>query len=281
MTQEQLIEQIVRQVYTEMGTGATTQNQNYDACDITSKEAKSRILLDSPVDKEAIERMKTHTVARIGVSRAGPRLKTTTLLTLRADHATAQDSVFTDTDTGLIERMGLLAVQTLCESRDQHITRPDLGRQFSRETLDLIKSHCKPRPQVQVYISDGLSSKAIEANVENFMPALTNGLAQYGIEIGTPFFVKYGRVAAMEPISETLESQVTCVLIGERPGLATSESMSAYLAYKATVGMPESRRNVISNIHQDGLSATEAGAYLADVIKKMLDTQTSGVDLKL
>jgi len=281
MTQEQLIEQIVRQVYSQMQIGQLTDEQFSEIIDITSKEAKSRILLDAPMDREAIKQMKTKTVARIGVGRAGPRLKTTTLLTLRADHAAAQDSVFTDTDANLIERMGLLAVQTLCESRDQHITRPDLGRQFSKETIDLIKSHCKPRPQVQVYISDGLSSKAIEANVENFMPALTNGLAQYGIEIGTPFFVKYGRVASMEPIAEALGSQVTCVLIGERPGLATSESMSAYLAYNATVGMPESRRNVVSNIHQDGISATEAGAYLADVMKKMLDTKTSGVELKL
>ena len=71
-----------------------------------------------------------------------------------------------------------------------------------------------------------------------------------------------------------------CVLLGERPGLATAESMSAYLAYNARVGMPESRRTVVSNIHKDGIPAAEAGAYIADVIGKMLDQKASGVDLR-
>ena len=85
----------------------------------------------------------------------------------------------------------------------------------------------------------------------------------------------------MDVISEAVKSEVTCVLIGERPGLATFDSMSAYIAYKATVGMPESRRTVVSNIHSGGISATEAGAYIADVIKKMLELRQSGIDLKL
>ncbi len=85
----------------------------------------------------------------------------------------------------------------------------------------------------------------------------------------------------MDIISETLASEVTCLLIGERPGLATAKSMSAYIAYKASVGMIESRRTVISNIHDGGINAVEAGAYIADVIKKMLELKVSGVDLKL
>lgn len=85
----------------------------------------------------------------------------------------------------------------------------------------------------------------------------------------------------MDIISETLASEVTCLLIGERPGLATAKSMSAYIAYKASVGMTESRRTVISNIHDGGINAVEAGAYIADVIKKMLELKVSGVGLKL
>jgi ethanolamine ammonia-lyase small subunit len=85
----------------------------------------------------------------------------------------------------------------------------------------------------------------------------------------------------MEIVSETLGSEVTCILIGERPGLATAGSMSAYIAYRATVGMPEARRTVVSNIHKDGISAVEAGAYIVDIIKKMLDLKMSGVDLRL
>ena len=70
-------------------------------------------------------------------------------------------------------------------------------------------------------------------------------------------------------------------LIGERPGLVTAESMSAYMAYKPTVGMPEARRTVVSNIHKGGTPPVEAGAYIADIIKLMLDKKASGLDLKL
>lgn len=70
------------------------------------------------------------------------------------------------------------------------------------------------------------------------------------------------------------------MLVGERPGLVTAESMSAYIAYKPTVGMPEARRTVISNIHKGGTPAVEAGAYIAEIIKKMLDKKKSGIDLK-
>ncbi|MDD4509275.1 MAG: ethanolamine ammonia-lyase light chain EutC, partial [Eubacteriaceae bacterium] len=97
----------------------------------------------------------------------------------------------------------------------------------------------------------------------------------------TPFFVKYGRVGVMDQISEITGADVTCVLIGERPGLITAQSMSAYMAYHATVGMPEARRNVLSNIHQAGTNPAEAGAHIADVLMKMLTEKKSGTDLKL
>jgi len=292
MLQEQMVEKVVREVLSMMqkNTGPIAPATQLpiddpvevnDLVDIAGEEERKRILIDAPADREALERMMEKTSARIGIGKSGPRLKTSTLLMLRADHAAAQDSVFTDMNTAILEKMGLFAVQTLCKDRNQHLTRPDLGRQFSEDTLKEIRSKCKPQPRVQIYVSDGLSSKAIEANIESILPALTNGLNQYGIEIGTPFFVKFGRVPSMEPISETLESEVTCVLIGERPGLATSKSMSAYIAYKATVGMPESRRTVVSNIHSGGLSAPEAGAYISDVIKKMLELRVSGVELKM
>jgi ethanolamine ammonia-lyase small subunit len=110
---------------------------------------------------------------------------------------------------------------------------------------------------------------------------MIQGLEGSGIKVGTPFFVKYGRVGAMDAISQELDAEVTCVLIGERPGLITAESMSAYIAYRATVGMEESRRTVLSNIHRGGTPPVEAGAHLADIIKQMLKEKKSGVDLKL
>ena len=99
--------------------------------------------------------------------------------------------------------------------------------------------------------------------------------------MGTPFFVKYGRVGVMDEISELTGAEVTCTLIGERPGLITAESMSAYIAYKATVGMPEARRTVVSNIHRGGTNPAEAGAFIAELCCRMLKEKASGLDLKV
>lgn len=248
--------------------------------DITSPEVRAIPLLDHIEDREGLERMMLRTPARIGVGKCGPRLKTRTMLTLRADHAAARDAVFMDVSSELLERLNLFTVQTRCADKTQFLTRPDLGRIFSPEMMERIRSKCEHDVDVQIYASDGLSSTAIEANLENILPILMEGLKDRGMKVGTPFFVKNGRVAAMDQISEALNATVTCVLIGERPGLATAESMSAYIAYKATVGMPEARRTVVSNIHARGIPAVEAGAYIVDVIGKILEAKASGVELK-
>ena len=251
-----------------------------DLEDITSPEVRAVPLLDHIEDREGLERMMGKTTARIGVGNCGARLKTKTMLTLRADHAAARDAVFMDVSPELLNRLGLFTVETKCSDKNQFLTRPDLGRMFSEESLNLLRSKCEKDVDVQIYASDGLSSTAIQANLENILPIIIDGLKADGLKVGTPFFVRFGRVAAMDQISETLNAKVTCVLIGERPGLATAESMSAYIAYKAEVGMPEARRTVVSNIHARGIPAVEAGAYIVDVIHKILDAKASGVELK-
>ena len=256
----------------------TTETEGLE--DMTSPEVRSVPLLDHIEDREGLERMMARTTARIGVGNCGPRLKTRTMLTLRADHAAARDAVFKDVGQELLDRLGLFTVETQCKSKDEFLTRPDLGRLFPEESLEMIRSKCGRDMDVQVYASDGLSSTAIEANLENILPDIMDGVKAKGLKPGAPFFVKNGRVAAMDQVSEALNATVTCVLIGERPGLATAESMSAYIAYKAVVGMPEARRTVVSNIHSKGIPAVEAGAYIVDVIQKILEAKASGVELK-
>ena len=211
-----------------------------DIEDIASPEVKHRPLLENPADPDGLQRMLSKTPARIGVGKAGARLKTKTYLALRADHAAARDSVFADVDEGLIKEMNLFSVQTCCHDRNEHLTRPDLGRKFDEKTAAEIKAHCTPNPDVQFIVSDGLSSKAIEANIKNVLPAVMDGVKALGYSVGTPFFVKFGRVACMDQAGELLGSKVTCILIGERPGLGTAESMSAYITYGSKVGRSES-----------------------------------------
>ena len=247
--------------------------------DIVSPACKAVPLLENPLDPEGLARMKKQTTARIGVGRCGARLKTQTALALRADHANARDAVFADVDPKFLESLDLFQVQSACKDKDTYLTRPDLGRLLEKPTLDELKKRCVLNPDVQIYAADGLSSKAIEANLGRILPILVQALEDKGLKVGTPFFLRYGRVGSEEYVAEALGAKVVCVLIGERPGLATAESMSAYIAYNAYVGMPESKRTVVSNIHKNGTAAVEAGAYIAEVIDKILEQKASGVDL--
>ncbi len=248
--------------------------------DIVSEAVKARAMLENPENPDALARMKRSTNARIGVDRVGPRLNTKTMLTLRADHAQARDSVFADVDAQLLKRLGLFAVRSRCEDKNQYITRPDLGRLLSEESIEVIEQKCVKNPDVQIIAADGLSSAAIEANLENILPVLKEGLEDKGLKVGTPFFVKYGRVGIEDHIAEILGATLVMILIGERPGLATAESMSAYMVYNSHVGIPEAKRTVVSNIHKNGLMAVEAGAYIVDVACEILEKRASGVDLQ-
>ena len=249
--------------------------------DVSEVDIRKQYLVENPVNGEAYYDLKQYAPCRLGIGKAGARYKTDPVLQFRAAHAAAQDAVFSDVDQDFIDKMGLFSVQTQCDSKDTYLSRPDLGRKLSDEAVKTIKEKCRMNPKVQIYVSDGLSSASIAANIGDVLPAIEQGLKSYGIDTGTPFFVKYGRVGAMDQISEITGADVTCVLIGERPGLITAESMSAYIAYKATVGMPEARRTVVSNIHKAGTIPAEAGAHIADIIKKILDNKASGTDLKL
>ncbi|PXV93605.1 ethanolamine ammonia-lyase light chain [Lachnotalea glycerini] len=249
--------------------------------DVTEVDIRKQYLVEEPVNKEDYYELKQYAPCRLGIGKAGARYKTDPMLQFRAAHSAAQDAVFSDVDHEFIDKMGLLTVQTQCDNKDVYLTRPDLGRKLSEESAKSIAEKCKKNPTVQIYVSDGLSSAAVAANIADVLPGIMQGLKSYGIETGTPFFVKYGRVGVMDQVSEITGAEVTCVLIGERPGLITAESMSAYIAYKATIGMPEARRTVVSNIHRAGTIPAEAGAHIAEIIKLMLEKKASGTDLKL
>ncbi len=249
--------------------------------DITKIDIKEQYLVKDPYDKEGYMELKRHAPCRLGIGKAGARYKTLPQLMFRAAHSAAQDAVFSDVDQDFVDSLGLFTVQTMCENKDIYLTRPDLGRRLSKEAVETIREKCEKNPQVQIFVSDGLSSAAVAANTKDVLNGILQGLKSSGVKVGTPFFLKYGRVGSMDEVSELTGADVTCVLIGERPGLITATSMSAYIAYKATVGMPEARRTVVSNIHSAGTNPAEAGAHIADIIKLILEKKTSGTELKL
>ncbi|MEE1043160.1 MAG: ethanolamine ammonia-lyase subunit EutC [Clostridia bacterium] len=253
-----------------------------DRClgDITEMDLKKLLLVENPKNKDEYLSMKSRTPARLGAGKAGARYKTLSMLRMRADHAAAQDTVFNYVDEEFVKKNNFVFVHTLCKDKDEYLTRPDLGRRFDSSQQEIIKKTCGENPKVLIVVGDGLSSAAIEANVEDMIPAIKQGLSNYGISVPPVLFVKHSRVGAIDAIGEVTNADVICILIGERPGLVTAESMSAYITYKPKIGIPESKRTVISNIHMGGTTPVEAGAHTAELIKKMLDKKASGIDLK-
>lgn len=249
--------------------------------DISAIDLNTKVSVDNPIDYKGLMILKQSTPARICVGRAGSRYKTGDYLRLRADHAVAMDAVWSHVDEKVVENLGFYKVKTLVKDKEEYITRPDLGRCFSEETLTDIKEKCINDVDVQIIAGDGLSSPAITANLKEIYPIIIDGCEAKGLKIGTSIFVKYARVATMDKISESLNAKVTLILIGERPGLATGESMSCYMAYEASSKKPESQRTVISNIHKNGMPPVEAGAQIVQLIEILLKEKKSGIDLKL
>ena len=249
--------------------------------DIVDIDIQTIMNVPNPHNRDAMMAMKKSTPARIGVWRTGPRYLTNDLLRFRADHAVAMDAVFTDVPQDWIDNNKLPHFKTKCDNKDTYLTRPDLGREFDAAEAAKIKTHVGPSNRVVIYVADGLSTTAVVSNALDTYKAIVDSLARHSIKAAPVFFVQYARVGTEDAISEITGADVVCALIGERPGLISAESMSAYMAYKATVNMPEARRTVVSNIHRRGTPAVEAGGYIGDIIKMMLDKKASGLDLKL
>ena len=247
--------------------------------DVTALDLRKLYLTESPENGEKFRKMKEKTPARLGCGKAGARYKTLTMLRFRADHAAAQDAVFSQVPEDFAAKNGMPEVQTRCQSKDEYLTRPDHGRCFDEENQRKIRASIPGTPRVQIVVGDGLSSAAITANAMDCLAAIRDGLKLKGIDAGTPIFVRYCRVGAGDAIGDVTGCELVCRLGGARPGLVTDKSMSAYITKRPHTGVSESARTVVSNIHAQGTPAVEAGAHIAGLIETILQKKVSGVGL--
>jgi ethanolamine ammonia-lyase small subunit len=221
------------------------------------------------------------TPARLYLGRAGTSYPTNALLALRADHAAARDAVHAplppDIDLGVGD---IVAAQSSAESLQQYLRRPDLGRRLSDLSRNTIAAQCPRAVDVQFVIGDGLSSAAVRVQVPKLLPALVEQCKERGWSVGTPILVRHCRVGIMNDVGDLLAPEVVVLLIGERPGLATAESLSAYFAYRPHAGDTDAERNLISNIHDAGVPVPDAVARTLAFISALMDHKRSGVDVK-
>lgn len=241
-----------------------------------------------PVDLVASDaiRWQDHTPARLWAGRAGVSYRTGTALELRRDHAAAVDAVHAeldlmrDFDADFVRTFGLFEVSTAATSKTEYLARPDLGRRLNSASKESLWKHCPRGAGLQVVIGDGLSATAVATQVPTLLPALLDRAETRGWQIGQPFVVRHCRVGVLNDIGEQLDSQVVVLLIGERPGLATAESLSAYLAYRPRPGDTDARRNLISNIHSAGVPHEQAVERILRLAAQLRDQQRSGVEVK-
>ncbi|WP_423410390.1 ethanolamine ammonia-lyase subunit EutC [Heyndrickxia sp. MSNUG] len=233
--------------------------------------------VDNPVDREMIQRARSITPARIGIGRTGTRMKTKDYLDFRIDHAAAQDAVFRDVSDEFLKEMNLPILHSRSESMDDYLMNVDSGRKLAPESVKWAENNLQKNKQVQIIISDGLSSTGVEANIADILPALIQGLEVKNISVGQPVFIKRSRVWIQDEIAKITNCDVVISLIGERPGLATAKSISAYMIYRPGKESVEADRTVISNIHDGGIPPVEAGAYLADLLADIIEHKASGV----
>ncbi len=280
---KQELSALIGQILKEMDVSTDTPQMPQDSAggipDITQMDLRKLYLTEKPQNADAYRALKARTPARLGSGRAGARYKTLTMLRFRADHAAAQDTVFAQVPPEFAKGHGYIPVQTRCTDKDEYLTRPDLGRVFDEENAAIIRNAYPTPPKVLLVVGDGLSSAAVQANAPDCLSAILQGLKLRGVEPGKILFVRYARVGAGDAIGDITGCELVCMLVGERPGLVTDKSMSAYLTYRPHTGVSESARTVVSNIHAQGTPAMEAGAHIAELIGKILEKKVSGVAL--
>jgi ethanolamine ammonia-lyase small subunit len=248
-----------------------------------SRDAGSFLALEL---SEILRKIRERTPARIFAGRAGAAYRTSTQMELREAHAAARDAVRAELDLQsvfggeFLQRWNLFEVSTEAHSKEQYLLQPDLGRRLNEASRRVLAERCSRANDIQIAIGDGLSVTAVAAQVPYLLPLLDEGARARGWTVGQPFVIRHCRVGVLNEIGESLVPNVAALLIGERPGLATAESLSAYMAYQPDKTHTDANRNLISNIHARGLKPQAAADRILNLAAQMMAQRRSGINLR-
>lgn len=250
----------------------------------SSNEAgHNAIVVSNPWD-----RLRQFTPARIALGRSGVSLPTGPHLEFQLAHARARNAVHHELNIlGLQDALDARGYETIvlhsgAESRPVYLQRPDKGRRLdstSRAALEA-RAHATQHFDVVFVIGDGLSALAIEENAVVFLDAIGPSLRSSGWTIAPLVIVREARVAVGDEVGELLGADLVVILIGERPGLSSPDSMGIYMTHNPRVGLTDESRNCLSNIRPDGMSYKEAAHKLMYLLIEARRLGLSGVHLK-
>lgn len=229
---------------------------------------------------EIAARLRRLTPARVGLGRVGPGQSTADVLAFAMAHARARDAVHDTLDVealaAQVEAMGYrpLRATSAAPDRRTYLLRPDLGRSLADHT----PLSAEAATDLAVVLADGLSARAVQAHAVPLLAALRDALI--GLRLGPIVIATQARVALGDEIGQRLRARAVLVLIGERPGLSSPDSLGAYLTFDPRPGRTDAERNCVSNIRPEGLGYDEAVFKLAWLIREAMRRQLTGVDLK-
>ncbi len=234
--------------------------------------------------------LRAFTAARIGLGRTGGSLPTRELLTFAHDHALARDAVHSPFAA---ERLALelqalgtptLLLESAAPDRAAFLRRPDLGRRLSEQSAHTLAtlpaSAAAPAPDLVIIISDGLSALAAERQAAPLLTALLSKLSAAGWTLAPLCLIRHARVSIMGEVGAACRAQLALILLGERPGLGTPDSLGAYFEYHPRPGLTNAERNCLSNIRPAGLPPLEAADRLFALLTTARRRQVSGIGLK-
>ena len=222
-------------------------------------------------------KLRDYTSARVGLGITGYSLPTKALLDFRLAHARARDAVHFPLDVATLEQelagLNLRAIKlhSAAADRDEYLRRPDWGRRLNKQSAHAIK---EARHSTAIIVADGLSALAIHRHAVPLIKEIAPNQAQ------PVYIVEQGRVAIGDHIGELTKADLSIVIIGERPGLSTSDSLGIYITWSPHLGRTDAERNCISNIHNEGLSYGEAAHKLAFLTAEARQRKLTGVALK-
>lgn len=234
-------------------------------------------------------RLRALTPARVGLARTGASLETRDLLDFQRSHAQARDAVHSRLEAASlaaalaqISSASVLRLHSAAPNRATYLQRPDLGRTLDEPSRALLASHTnatEPNQQpLALIVADGLSALAVERHAAPLTEALLPLLIDW--QLAPLCVVEQARVAIGDEIGAALHAQVSIVLIGERPGLSSPDSLGVYITWAPRPGRTDAERNCISNIRAEGLSYAHAAAQLGYYLTEARRRQLTGVALK-
>jgi len=235
---------------------------------------------------EIVKKVRAQTPARLLAGRSGAAYRTITQMELREAHAAARDAVraelnlFADPGDAFVRKWNLFEVCSRATSKDEYLLHPNLGRHLNDTAREEVTRRCSTGHDLQVVVGDGLSVTAVALQVPRLLPLLCDGAKTRGWSAGPIFVIRYCRVGILNEIGELLAPRVAVLLIGERPGLATAESLSAYMAYRPKASDTDANRNLVSNIHARGVNTEQAAQRILNLAASMMKTHRSGCQLR-